>query len=105
MVIKVRLTTSPSGRCQTLSLARRGPAPHELCSLVSLSLPFPLTRIHHGIKGPAFVEFRPTPASIPPPNARYTLNTPPGLAVNFHPLVRRQHNSKHPYLATLMLSV
>jgi len=36
--------------------------------------------------GSAFAEFRPTPASIPPPNAHYTLSTPHGLAVNLHPL-------------------
>ncbi|KAI0001859.1 acetyl-CoA synthetase-like protein [Russula vinacea] len=36
--------------------------------------------------GPAFAAFRPTPASIPPSNARYTLSTPRGLPVNIHPL-------------------
>lgn len=38
-------------------------------------------------KGSALAEFRPTPASIPPPNAGLTLSTPHGLPVNFHPLV------------------
>ncbi|KAJ7630745.1 hypothetical protein FB45DRAFT_916461 [Roridomyces roridus] len=30
--------------------------------------------------------FHPTPASVPPPNARLVLRQPPGLPVNFHPL-------------------
>jgi hypothetical protein len=38
-------------------------------------------------KGSACAGFRPTPASIPPPNAHFTLSTPRGLPVNFHPLV------------------
>lgn len=36
--------------------------------------------------GSALAEFRPTPASIPPQNAEFTLSTPHGLPVNFHPL-------------------
>jgi hypothetical protein len=38
-------------------------------------------------KGSVFAEFRPTPASIPPPNVQLTLSTPHGLPVNSHPLV------------------
>ncbi len=38
-------------------------------------------------KGSVFAEFRPTPASIPPPNVQFTLSTPHGLPVNSHPLV------------------
>ncbi|KAI0004170.1 acetyl-CoA synthetase-like protein [Russula compacta] len=34
----------------------------------------------------ATAKFRPTPASIPPPNAHLTLSTPHDLPVNFHPL-------------------
>ena len=45
---------------------------------------------YHGrnCKGSALAEFRPTPASIPPPNTGFTLSTPHGLPVNLHPLVR-----------------
>ncbi|KAH9968801.1 acetyl-CoA synthetase-like protein [Russula dissimulans] len=39
--------------------------------------------MHQGV---SFSQFRPTPASVPPPNVHLTLSTPHGLPVNFHPL-------------------
>jgi len=78
-----------------LSLPCHGPALRPALSFLRLIMHFGMFPLGfrveyqyiHGIKGSAFAEFRPTPASIPPPNALYTLNTPPGLAINFHPLV------------------
>ena len=82
MVSKVKLKSA-----QALPARRPGPA----CTPRHHALwyvPRPLHRILPIIsKGPAFSDFIPTPASIPPQDARYTLNTPHGLAVNFHPLV------------------
>ena len=40
----------------------------------------------HSLSGPAQSTFRPTPQSIPPPNADLTLNIPDNLPTNAHPL-------------------
>jgi hypothetical protein len=84
MASKVKLTRAP-----TALLARRpGPA---LYRTVIHALWYVPRALHHILaiisKGSAFSDFIPTPASIPPQDARYALNTPLGLAVNFHPLV------------------